>query len=475
MICRYGLQCTYKNGNYLRCGRRRGEEPYRQYRTEWIVAENLDIGDFVVYPKANEKEVDIEKIRILDYIDDFLNITGDSYDDDSKQTDLFGGFIDKTIAMNENPTRDHFKTPAEFYLNENIMRIFGYFIAEGNVDIGEFDFSFNINEKEYIEDVEKVMKNTLGLFPEHRYVEGVNTHILRYHNKILSNMFQNMFCPKEYVTKKGKGSKANILLNSKMLSVRIPPEFLNLPLSKLAQLITGIYRGDGRKKDKYYDIKTTSDTLAHQLVYILSKFGIIPSLNILNYKKHSERWSNQFVIGIYGKDIEIFDKIVGEICEFREDTRERTMHYLKGRNLYYVPIEEVDIIKYHGDVWNLEVEEDNSYVSPIVVHNCMPTIGTNWSGQLEFMNNENSFLINIDGTATESRCNWICSEYVGGKFAVPNKNHLRQLMRYIYEHREYAKEKGTIAREYIVNNFSWDISCNRIYERLKNIKYHKNL
>lgn len=101
----------------------------------------------------------------------------------------------------------------------------------------------------------------------------------------------------------------------------------------------------------------------------------------------------------------------------------------------------------------------------------MPTIGTNWGGQLEFMNNDNSFLINIDGTATEPRCDWICSEYIGAKFAVPNKNHLRQLMRYIYEHREYAKEKGRTARKYIINNFSWEISCNRIHERLKNIAY----
>lgn len=99
----------------------------------------------------------------------------------------------------------------------------------------------------------------------------------------------------------------------------------------------------------------------------------------------------------------------------------------------------------------------------------MPTIGTNWGGQLEFMDNNNSFLINIDGTATEPRCDWICSEYIGGKFAVPNKNHLRQLMRYIYEHKEYAKEKGRIAREYIANNFSWKISCNRMYERLKSV------
>ncbi len=99
----------------------------------------------------------------------------------------------------------------------------------------------------------------------------------------------------------------------------------------------------------------------------------------------------------------------------------------------------------------------------------MPTISTRWGGQLEFMNDDNSYLIDIDGIYTEPRCNWICKEYVGGKFAQPNKDHLKRLMRYIFENREDAKLKGKIAREYITKNYSWERSCNRMYERLKNV------
>lgn len=99
----------------------------------------------------------------------------------------------------------------------------------------------------------------------------------------------------------------------------------------------------------------------------------------------------------------------------------------------------------------------------------LPTIGTRYGGQLEFMNDNNSYLVDIDGTEAEPRCDWICSEYVGGKFAIPNKDHLKELMRYIYENQEHAKLKGKVAREYMIKNFDWKVSCQRMYDRLRTI------
>lgn len=99
----------------------------------------------------------------------------------------------------------------------------------------------------------------------------------------------------------------------------------------------------------------------------------------------------------------------------------------------------------------------------------MPTIGTRWSGNLEFMNDNNSYLIDIDGFAEEPRCNWVTSYYVGQKFAVPSIGHLRQLLRYVYENREDANRKGALAREWMVNNFDWSVSCKRMMKRLEEI------
>jgi glycosyltransferase involved in cell wall biosynthesis len=102
----------------------------------------------------------------------------------------------------------------------------------------------------------------------------------------------------------------------------------------------------------------------------------------------------------------------------------------------------------------------------------LPTICTRYGGQLEFMSDENSYLIDVDGTGIEPRCDWICKEYIGGKFAIPNKDHLRKLMRYVYENIEDGRNKGKIARKYVMDNFSWEISCDRMYNRLNEIVHN---
>lgn len=99
----------------------------------------------------------------------------------------------------------------------------------------------------------------------------------------------------------------------------------------------------------------------------------------------------------------------------------------------------------------------------------MPTIVTRWGGHLEFANDDNSYLIDIEGLGPEPRCNWITPEYSGRNFAIPSKDHLKKLMRHVYEYRETAKYKGKMARKYIVDNYTWERCCEKICNRLNNI------
>lgn len=439
---------------------------YTVHKTEWIMARELQKGDFVVYPRVNEKEIDIEKIRILDYIDDSLGHNGP-----------FGNIVESTIDTNHSTMYP--EMPVEVDLTKDLMRLFGYFIAKEDIcEDRQIEFSFNINEHRYIEDVERIIKDIFKFDAEHVKKEN-NVYILRYSNRILNIMFKNILCPDEYKTQKIKGDKTNV--------IRIPSEFLSLPKDKLSELIKGIWRGyreKDRKGTKGYVIGTTSDTLAYQLLYILSKFNILSSIRVEKREFPTEDKfpiENKYVIEITGDDADIFDHIIEEnFRNVKEENREYiNREYIKGKDLYFIPIKDIEIIKYDGYVWNLGIEKDNSYSCPIIVHNCLPciesmamelpTIGTRWGGHLDFMNDDNSFLIDIEGTSPEPRCNWVTSYYVGRKFAVPNKNHLRQLMRYVYENRKEGIEKGKKARKYILKNYTWDISCKKMYNRLKDI------
>lgn len=470
-ICYPGRECYYmKNGRqYKWCSHVKGEEPFIRYKTKWIEAVDLEKGDFVIYPKANEKEIDIEKIRIIDYVDDFLNVTGDSYDDSSQQMNMFGGFVEKKISMNANYSRKYAQIPAEVELTGDLMRLFGYFIAEGDIAGNrQIEFTFNINEYEYVQDVESLMKDIFGLETEHitdKTINGeyINVHILRYSNKVLSNLFQNIFCPKEYVVKKGKGSKANI--------VRIPSEFLNLPLEKLVELIKGIWRGDGGKGTegtKGYNIGTTSETLAHQLVYLLTKFDILASLRIDDSRsKQNKKWSRSYKVDIGGSNVDIFDKIIGEKHQFRDVEYEISRH-MKSRNLYYVPIEDIDIMKYNGDVWNLEVEEDNSYVCPIVVHNCLPVLEGFATGLPMIAPNCSSFVELIgDGEQGEKGARGLLAiieswQMVqdGSIRALVNEGHLATMMKKIYVDKKCRERFEKNAIEF-AKQYTWEKICSQ--------------
>ncbi|MGD0622586.1 MAG: glycosyltransferase [Thermacetogeniaceae bacterium] len=85
----------------------------------------------------------------------------------------------------------------------------------------------------------------------------------------------------------------------------------------------------------------------------------------------------------------------------------------------------------------------------------LPVIGTGWGGNLEFMNNENSYLIEIEGLedVPDNAENAI---YKGHKWSKPSVDHLRQLMRYVYEHRQEARARGAKARADVSQHWTWD-------------------
>jgi glycosyltransferase involved in cell wall biosynthesis len=96
-----------------------------------------------------------------------------------------------------------------------------------------------------------------------------------------------------------------------------------------------------------------------------------------------------------------------------------------------------------------------------------PVISSNYSGNLEFMNNENSYLIN---SREYPVCNMIFPNYNGHMtWGDPDVMHLRSLMRFVFENRDTAKKKGEVAKKYIEENLSWEKIGDLMVDRLKEI------
>lgn len=103
------------------------------------------------------------------------------------------------------------------------------------------------------------------------------------------------------------------------------------------------------------------------------------------------------------------------------------------------------VLPTHGEGWGLPIMEAMA---------CgLPTITTNWSGHTEFCNNDNCYLINNYKLVDAPKQTY---EHLIGQWAEPDIEELKHLMRYVYENREAAKQKGLAASKDMRENWTWD-------------------
>jgi glycosyltransferase involved in cell wall biosynthesis len=84
----------------------------------------------------------------------------------------------------------------------------------------------------------------------------------------------------------------------------------------------------------------------------------------------------------------------------------------------------------------------------------IPSIVTGWSGPDEYMNFNVGWIIDHTFSPAKNFSDVIYKEECGD-WAEPSKEHLIELMRYAYNHRDEVKEKGKNAAEYVKNNWLW--------------------
>jgi len=85
-----------------------------------------------------------------------------------------------------------------------------------------------------------------------------------------------------------------------------------------------------------------------------------------------------------------------------------------------------------------------------------PVISTNYSGNLDFMNKDISYLIDIDGF--EKVCDemvMICPNYEGFEWAKINRDSLCDTMRHVFNNQDEARQKGIEAGKFMKDKFSY--------------------
>lgn len=128
------------------------------------------------------------------------------------------------------------------------------------------------------------------------------------------------------------------------------------------------------------------------------------------------------------------------------------INYKEMKNLYNM-----------GDVFISTTCADSFNIPCLEAMACgLPIITTNYGGQIDFVNENNGWIIN------EGRMKEISTElfYEGIEWKEPDVNAIRKVMRYVYEHPEEVKKKGQQAL-LDSKNFTWRNSAKRILEVIK--------
>ncbi|TMV53010.1 glycosyltransferase family 4 protein [Paenibacillus mesophilus] len=94
----------------------------------------------------------------------------------------------------------------------------------------------------------------------------------------------------------------------------------------------------------------------------------------------------------------------------------------------------------------------------------LPVIGTNWSGQVDFMNSRNSHLVQVDKfveiTDNENPA------FIGHVWAEPSKSDLCAKMRWVTRRRLGAKERAVAARKDLLRKFSKKATADKVIGEL---------
>ncbi len=314
---------------------------FSNYNAQWVQAKDIEIGDVMVFPRFNNKIKDRDNIKISELISGNLIFSKGKIAHKGNRISLI---------------KDKVKVDAGF------CKLVGYFVSEGYTNSRDcIAFCFLKSESVYINDVICLMKKIFGIelskIQSKQNVDGVE---LIFYSKVLCEVFGKLF----YTD--GKIKKAH--------SKSLPNWMLELPLIKQAEIIKGWWRGD-----KGY---TVSETLMNQAKVLFLRLGIIPSIGMDSIEKHKTR--GKHFIGIreilakhnifHFNNLSFFEdkfNLLKEL-EFKKfKTKSSGRHGWIDKNYAYLPIRSIEKEEYKGKVYNLEVENDNSYVCDFAtVHNC---------------------------------------------------------------------------------------------------------
>ncbi|MBI4039019.1 hypothetical protein HY384_03615 [Candidatus Daviesbacteria bacterium] len=316
---------------------------FEKYLPQWLLAKDLRVGDVLVYPR-------------------FINTTPMSTLHLDKELPYQA--INKQIKT--GGSRGHI-FDQKIKINEDFCRLVGYYLAEGSLSItkGHISFAFNQSEDSYVDDVKELIEKVFGIKHSRIYGRLNNKGVeITIYSKLVSELFAKLF----YIDTPHRA-----------LNKGLPDWMLHLPENLQAQILLGWWRGDHGY--------TTSRAFMNSMKVICLRLGIIPSIGIHSAEDHLKSGNHQYqgrnikaTANLYSFRLAFFKDSYNLLLDPSFANSRRKLNRKHGwidESYIYMPIRKISTRNYEGEVFNLEVDEDNSYITEFAaVHNCW----TPWFG-----------------------------------------------------------------------------------------------
>lgn len=112
-----------------------------------------------------------------------------------------------------------------------------------------------------------------------------------------------------------------------------------------------------------------------------------------------------------------------------------------------------------GEGWSLTFTE--------AMASGLPVIATNWSGHTEFMDRDNSYLLDCELAKIKNSEVVNQPHYAGHRWAEVKVDHIAETMKGVYAARTAASEKGVRARKDMVEKWTWDMACRKLRDQME--------
>ncbi|MDO8473938.1 MAG: hypothetical protein Q7S62_00055 [bacterium] len=335
------------------------------FTPQWVQAQNLEKGDVLLYPRFTGTK-DIEHIALqnfltMPYLQKEILHTNNLFDvrqDERLFSRQRSEALSSTVITMKGTRAKVFTSTIS--VSRSFCRLIGYYLAEGSEGGDLISFTFAEHEEQYLSDVRGLMQEIFSLEPSKEQIKAGSVELI-YYSKILKDFFST-FCYQQENREHRAFTKV------------LPQWMLELPQEKQIEILLGWWRGDAGY--------TSSRILMNQMKILFLRLGIIPSVYIDRAKRRQEL-GNSFIEGrkinaqhdLFAVNrLAFFEDTYGLLSmpEFQKyNYKTKIRHGWIDENYAYLPIRDIDITEYEGDVYNLEVENDNSYVAEFAtVHNC---------------------------------------------------------------------------------------------------------